>query len=62
MTGGLISGKKITLVLDLCIDVIYHVPQSPRGYTFLLLSNHHRDLVQQIHGLGWICDPRRRTR
>jgi len=31
-------------------------------YNFLLLSNHHRDFLQQIHRLGRVCDPRRRTR
>jgi hypothetical protein len=39
------SGKNFSLILDLYIDVKYHVPQVPHDYTSLLLSNHHRDLV-----------------
>jgi hypothetical protein len=55
------GGKNVSLVLDLYIDVKYYVPQLPRDY-MLLLSNHHRDFVQQIHRLGRVCDPSCGTR
>lgn len=56
------GGKYVSLILDLYIDVEYYVPQLPRDYTLLLLSNHHRDFIQQIHRLGRVCDPSCGTR
>lgn len=59
---GLMGGKYVSLILDLYIDVDHYIRQLPRDHTLLLLFNHHRDFVQQIHRLGRVCDPSCSTR
>ena len=56
-------GKKISLVLDLCINLkFFFLFTVSVGLPFTLLFEHHRDFIEQVHRLGRVRDPRRGTR